>query len=231
MFEIIFALLAGLLTIASPCILPLLPILLGTSLGQKSKLRPIFIILGFIIVFTSAAIILSLLVKYTGLNPNIIRTIGIFILALFGLLLIWSKPFEYVALKFTPFISKVSVKVGVGNKGNFSALLLGMTLGLIWTPCAGPVLASILTLIALQKDLLAAAILLLAYAIGVSLPMMLIAFGGQYISKKVLIISKYSRFLEQLFGVIILLLAVAMYFNYDTKIYAFLLQNYPIFKG
>ena len=177
--QILFAFLAGVLTIAAPCTLPLLPVLLGTSLGQKNKLRPIFIVLGFVIIFTLAAIILSLLAKYLGFNANIIRNIGIFILAIFGVLLIWSKPFESVAVKLTPLISKVSVKVGLGNTGNFSALLLGMTLGLVWTPCAGPVLASILTLIALQKDLLAAAILLLFYSLGVGVPMLIIAYGGQ----------------------------------------------------
>lgn len=227
MFQIVFAVLAGVLTIAAPCILPLLPVLLGTSLSKSNKLRPIFIVLGFIIVFTSAALILSILARHIGLNPNAIRNIGIFILAIFGLLLIWSKPFELVAVKLTPLIAKVSVKAGLGTKGNFSALLLGMTLGLVWTPCAGPVLASILTLIALQKDLIAVTILLLAYSMGVGVPMLLISYGGQYISNKVAIIAKYSRILEQIFGVIIILLAIAMYFNYDIKIYSIIFQYFP----
>ena len=225
--QILFAFLAGVLTIAAPCTLPLLPVLLGTSLGQKSKSRPIFIVLGFVIVFTVAAIILSLLAKYAGFNANIVRNVGIFILALFGILLIWSTPFEMAASKLTPFISKVSVKVGLGNTGNFSALILGMTLGLVWTPCAGPVLASILTLIALQKDLVAAAILLLFYSLGVGVPMIIIAYGGQYISEKVQVISKYSVLLQQIFGVIIILLAIAMFFNFDTKLYSFIFQYFP----
>lgn len=225
--QIVFAFLAGVLTIAAPCTLPLLPVLLGTSLGQKSKLRPIFIVLGFVIVFTLAAVALSLLAKYAGFDANIVRNVGIFILAIFGLLLIWSKPFEAIAVKLTPLISKLSVKVGLGNKGNFSALLLGMTLGLVWTPCAGPVLASILTLIALQKDLLAAAILLLFYSSGAAVPMLIIAYGGQYVGEKVSVISKYSVLLQQIFGALIILLAVAMYFNYDTKLYSLIFQYFP----
>lgn len=220
MLQIFFAFLAGLLTIAAPCTLPLLPVLLGTSLDQKNKFRPVFIVLGFIIVFTLAAGILSIFARQIGLNTNIIRNAGIIILAFFGALLIWPKPFEFFAVKLTPLISKVSVKAGLGNKGNFSALLLGMTLGLVWTPCAGPVLASILTLIALQTDLLSATILLLFYSLGAGIPMLVIAFGGQYISKKVLVISKYSRLLQQIFGVIIILVAVMIYFNYDAKLYS-----------
>ncbi len=228
MLQIIFAFLAGVLTIAAPCTLPLLPVLLGTSLGQKNKFRPIFIVLGFVIVFTFAAIILSLLARYAGFNANIIRNVGIFVLALFGLLLVWPKPFEFLALKLTPLISKVSVRAGLGTQGNISAMILGMTLGLVWTPCAGPVLASILTLIALQKDLLAATILLLAYSFGVGVPMIIIAFGGQYISEKIKIISKYSALFQQIFGIIIILLAVAMYFNYDIKIYSLFFQYFPV---
>jgi cytochrome c biogenesis protein CcdA len=227
MLQIVFAFLAGVLTIAAPCTLPLLPVLLGTSLGQKNKLRPIFIVLGFVVVFTMAALILSLAAKYLGFNANIVRNVGIIILALFGVLLIWSKPFEMLAVKLTPLISKVSVRVGLGNKGNFSALLLGMTLGLVWTPCAGPVLASILTLIALQKDLLAAGILLLFYSLGVGVPMIIIAYGGQYISSEVAFVSKYSVLLQKIFGVVIILLAVATYFNYDIQFYSLIFQYFP----
>ena len=54
------------------------------SFGQKNKLRPVFIVLGFVIVFTIAAVVLSLLAKYLGFDANIIRNLGIFILAVFG---------------------------------------------------------------------------------------------------------------------------------------------------
>jgi cytochrome c-type biogenesis protein len=227
MLQIIFAFLAGVLTISAPCTLPLLPVLLGTSLGQKNKFRPVFIVLGFVVIFTFAAVILSVLATNIGLNTNIIRNIGVLVLALFGFLLIWSKPFELMAVKLTPLISKVSVKAGLGNKGNLSAFLLGATLGLVWTPCAGPVLASILTLIALQNNLAAATILLLFYSLGAGFPMLLIAYGGQYVGEKVLVVSRYSKLFQQIFGVIIVLLAIAIYFNYDIKLYSIIFQYFP----
>ena len=225
--QILFAFLAGVLTISAPCTLPLLPVLLGTSLGQKNKWRPVFIVLGFVVVFTFAAVILSVLATNLGINTNIIRDVGIAILAIFGLLLIWSTPFEMLAVKLMPLISKVSVKVGLGNKGNFSAFLLGMTLGLVWTPCAGPVLASILTLIALQNNLVAATILLLFYSLGAGVPMLIIAYFGQYVSKQVAFVSKYSRLLQQIFGILIVLLAIATYLNYDVQFYSFIFQYFP----
>ena len=71
MFGIFFAFLAGIFTIVAPCILPLLPIILVASVGQKNKLRPLFIVLGFVIVFSTAAVGLSLLARATGFNTNI----------------------------------------------------------------------------------------------------------------------------------------------------------------
>jgi cytochrome c-type biogenesis protein len=227
MLQIIFAFLAGVLTIAAPCTLPILPILLGTSIGQKNKWRPVFIVLGFVAVFTLAAVLLSLLTRYAGLNAGLVRNVGIIILFIFGWLLIWPEPFERLAARLSPIISRVSGKVGYGKKGNLSALLLGMTLGLVWTPCAGPVLASILTLIALQKDILAAGILLLFYALGAGVPMLVIAFGGQYISRKVMAVSRYTRLLQIIFGLLIVAIAVLMYFDFDTEFYSLFFRFFP----
>jgi cytochrome c biogenesis protein CcdA len=113
----------------------------------------------------------------------------------------------------------------VGN-GNLSGFVLGLTLGLIWTPCAGPVLGSILTLIATQGNVGSAGILLTAYAIGAGIPMLIIAYGGQYITTRVRIISRYTTILQQVFGVLIIALAIAMFFQFDTQIQAWLTQHY-----
>lgn len=228
MLQIIFAILAGFLTVASPCILPILPIILGVSLGQKNPLRPFFIVLGFIITFTAAALLLAFLTRHIGLNANIIRNIGIFLLGFFGVLLLFPKVFEAITTKLTPVISSVTnIRSDVIEKGNFGGFILGMTLGLIWTPCAGPVLASVLALVALQKDLAAAGILLFFYSLGSAIPMLIIAYGGQFISTRIKAIAPYTQLLQQIFGIIIILLAVALYFNYDTKIYSIILQHYP----
>ena len=227
MLQILFAILAGLLTIAAPCILPLLPILLGASVGQTSKTRPIFIVAGFVIVFSGAAILLSVLTRSLGLDPNFIRTLGVLVLGIFGLLMLWPTPFELLMLRFNSFFTKLGTLGNPNKKGNGSGFVLGMALGIIWTPCAGPVLASVLTLVALQKELSVAFILLIAYALGAGVPMLILAYAGQYLSNQIATVAKYTRLLQQIFGVIIILLAGAIYFNYDIKIYATLLKYWP----
>jgi cytochrome c biogenesis protein CcdA len=227
MLEILIAILAGILTVGAPCILPLLPILLGTSIGQTSKTRPFFIIFGFILSFTIVGISLSFLVSRLGLQPDTIRTIAVILLGLFGLFMVWPIWFEKLTVHINRLVNKtneVGTSAGSGNKGGF---ILGLTLGIIWTPCAGPVLGSILTLIATQTNLTEASILLFAYAIGAGIPMLIIAYGSQVITTKVRFLAQYSRAMQQIFGVIIILVAIAIHFQYDTVIQSKLLDIFP----
>lgn len=223
--QLVFALLAGVLTIAAPCILPMLPILLGASLGQSGKKRPYFIVLGFVISFTAAALILSFIIESFGLGPNVLRNIAIFFLAVFGVFMVWPKPFELLTLHLSGAINKASQ---AGSKqGNLGGLLLGLTLGLVWTPCAGPVLGSILTLVATQGSTIKSVLLMLAYALGAGIPMLIIAYGSQYITTKVRSIARYTTILQQIFGVLIFALAIAMFFQLDILIESKLVSGSP----
>lgn len=217
MIQILFAFLAGILTIAAPCILPMLPIILGASVGQTSKQRPLFIVLGFIVSFAAASLVLSLIVTHLGLSQNTIRYAAIIILFIFAFFMIWPTPFELLTTKLNGVINKAN-QMGNSQSGNTGGLLLGLVLGIVWTPCAGPVLGTILTLIATQGTTSKAVVLVIAYAFGAGIPMMIIAYGSQWITTKVRWIAQYSRRLQQIFGLLILLLALAMYFQYDTLI-------------
>lgn len=225
MIEIILAILAGILTVGAPCILPLLPILLGSSIGA-SKTRPLFIALGFTLTFALVGLTLSWLTINLNLNPEILRHAAVILLALFGLFMVWPTPFEKITTYLSSFSTKANAfsrKAGTGNLGGF---VLGITLGIIWTPCAGPILGSILTLIATQTNLVAAGILLTAYAIGASLPMLLIAYGGQLAAEKVRAIAPYAKAIQQTFGVIIIAIAVLIWLGLDTVLQTKILEIY-----
>jgi len=227
MLQILFAILAGILTVGAPCILPILPILLGASVAQKSRTRPLFIALGFILTFAIFGLLLSYIVSRFMIAPDVLRKIAVFALGIFGLFMIWPSPFERLTTKLNPLLNKANQKAGQAGTGNFGGFVLGVMLGAIWTPCAGPILGSILTLIATQTDTARAAILLIAYAIGAGIPMVLIAYGGQYITTKVRWLAQYSRRIQQIFGVLILLLAIAMFYQYDLVLQAKLLDKFP----
>ncbi|MBI3231631.1 MAG: cytochrome c biogenesis protein DipZ [Candidatus Doudnabacteria bacterium] len=226
MIQILLAVLAGMLTIGAPCILPLLPILLGASVGQKSKTRPLFIALGFIAMFALTGLTLSYVVQSFMIAPDSLRKIAIFALAVFGIFMIWPLPFELLTRRLSPLISRAQGTAQKAGAGNWGGFVLGLILGLVWTPCAGPVLGSILTLIATEKETARAGILLVAYALGAGIPMLVIAYGGQLVSSKIRILASYTTRVQQIFGGLILLLAVAMYFQYDTLLQQKILEHY-----
>lgn len=226
MLQIFIALLAGVLTVGAPCILPVLPILLGGSVAQTGKNRPLFITIGFIVTFAGAALLFAGLSNVLGLGQQELRTAAIFLLGIFGFFLIWPKPFEIISAHLGSYITKI-IKFSSHSGGNFGGFMLGASLGLVWTPCAGPVLGSILTLIATSTDLKRAGILLTAYALGAGILMLAIAYGGQYVTTRVRGIAKYSVQIQQAFGLMILGLAVAMYFQYDLVIQQKILDHFP----
>jgi cytochrome c-type biogenesis protein len=225
MFNLVLALLAGVVTVAAPCTLPMLPILLGASIGQTGKARPALIALGFVISFSAAALLLSAVTRIFDFDPNSLRTAAAILLLGFGSLMIWPAPFEWLSIRLNGLTSS---RLGnTSNPGNLGGFVLGATLGLVWTPCAGPVLGSILTVVATSTDTSWASLLLVVYAIGAAIPMLAIAYGGQAVTTRVRSIARISPKLQQGFGVVVIAFAVASYFQYDTLIVAWLTGFYP----
>ena len=99
MLDLVLALLAGVVTAAAPCTLPMLPILLGASVGRSGKVRPAMIALGFVMSFSMVALLLSAITRAFDFDPNILRTGAAVLLLGFGLLMIWPAPFEWLSAR------------------------------------------------------------------------------------------------------------------------------------
>jgi len=227
MISVLFALLAGIVTVAAPCTLPILPILLGTSLTSRGKSRPLFVALGFILSFAAVTLVFNFVTHLFGLAPDHLRTAAIALFAFFGALLLWPRAYEHLSVRISALTGRTQSSGAGSYQGAVGGFLLGTTLGLVWTPCAGPVLGSILTLLATQADVKWAALLLLFYAVGAAIPMLAIGYGGQYVAQHVRRIGPYAHRLQQGFGVLVVSFAAAMYFQYDTLIIAWLSNLYP----
>jgi cytochrome c biogenesis protein CcdA len=226
MLDVLLALAAGALTLAAPCVLPMLPVILGASAGQSDRLRPVLIVAGFAAVFSATAFLFGLFPTVLGLSPESVREAATFTLLLFGLLMIWPYPFEIAAARLH-FLWDGSHQAGSIRPGRAGAFILGASLGAVWVPCAGPVLGSILTLVASAEHLGRAALLLACYTAGAALPMLLIGYGGQYITARLKHALPYTRLLQQGFGVVTILVAIATYYQYDAIITAWLTRFYP----
>lgn len=209
---------AGLLTIAAPCILPLLPILLGASVQEGSRMRPLCIALGFVAAFSSFALLFGALSTALGLSQEALRDGAIVMLAIFGALMVWPRPFQLLAMRMSGLLNRIDEIGRRAGHGNLGGLVLGACMGAVWTPCAGPALGSILALVATAQDPGRSTLLLLCYAMGAGVPMLAIAYGGQYASMRVRQLTRHSYKIQQTFGVLIVLTAAAMYFQYDALV-------------
>ncbi|MBI5131434.1 MAG: sulfite exporter TauE/SafE family protein [Rhodopseudomonas palustris] len=226
MLQLVLAFLAGVATIAAPCTLPMLPVLLGASLGHPGRLRPTFITLGFVLSFSAVALSLGWLARIGDFDPGVLRSFAAILLMVFGLLMIWPTPFELWWSRTGVSALLPAGAVG-GHPGAAGGFALGAALGLVWTPCAGPVLGSILTLVATSKDTAWAGTLLVSYALGAGVPMLAVSYGGQQMVSRIRSVSRISPRLQQAFGVLVIAVAVATYFQYDTLIVAWLTTFYP----
>lgn len=226
-FLIIFAFLAGVVTILSPCILPILPIVLSGSL-TGGKRRPLGIVAGFILSFTFFTLFLTSIVKATGISADVLRNASVVIITAFGISLLLPNFQAYLERFFSKLASLVPTQQSSSQKTDYlSGILVGISLGLVWTPCVGPILASIITLAATSKVTTDAVFITLAYSIGTSVPLLAITYGGRRLLQKVPWIVVNSAKIQKAFGVLMIATALAIYFQIDRKFQTYILQKFP----
>ena len=224
------AVVAGMLTVGAPCVLPMLPVVLGASVGVGGavhRTRPLFVALGFALSFAMVALLFSTFTHVLGASQEGLRRSAAVMLLLFGVLMVWPRPFQWLSQNASAQLSSVAGSGPGRGGGNGGGLLLGLSVGAVWTPCAGPVLASILTLIATEPPGVGAVVLLLAYSTGAALPMLVIAYGGQAAATRVRRIARHAYRIQQVFGVAVIAFALAMLWEVDGLITAWLTQLFP----
>jgi cytochrome c-type biogenesis protein len=209
---------AGLLTVLAPCILPILPILLGTG-GGRSRWRPIAIIGGFIGSFSLVGAAFATAGSFLGVSNDAFRLVAVVFLLVFGCALLFEDIYDRAMVRLQPLFARLGAKVSGGSVTRTDALsgiAVGVSLGLIWTPCAGPILGSILTLL-----------LMFAYAVGAGVPMLAIAYGGGAVRSRLQGVGRWKRVLDRVFGALIVITALLILTGYDLALQAWLIRFYP----
>lgn len=203
-FEIGLSFIEGLALIASPCILPVLPLVLGASV-EGGKRRPFGIILGFVLAFTVFAMLSRQLVSALGIDLDIIKYGSLIFLGFFGFVLLSEKLSALFSNATQHFASAGNSIVANAKDGFASGVVIGMLIGLIWTPCAGPILAAVLVQIIRQESDISALFLVASFAIGAGVPMLIISLMGRKIINKLGFLTTHAEAIRKIFGVIILL--------------------------
>ncbi|WP_370572319.1 cytochrome c biogenesis CcdA family protein [Methanomethylovorans sp.] len=201
-------LLAGMLSVLSPCTLPLLPAILAFS-TKDGKYRPVAVVIGLSLSFTTMGVVTSafgaLLIRYIP-YLHLVASITI---VLFGTVMLFD-------LQVINRLSSLTGKIHTEKQGLLGGVLLGLSLGIIWIPCVGPLLGSVLVLVAVQGNLAYGASLLIIYSIGFAVPMLIIAYSANVSSAKLRSIARYDFIVKKIAGVI--LIVVGMWMAYTSQL-------------
>ncbi|MFA6004965.1 MAG: cytochrome c biogenesis protein DipZ [Patescibacteria group bacterium] len=224
---IAFAFLAGLITVLSPCILPILPIILSSSVGgvNTGKSRPVGVVIGFVLSFTFFTLFLSTIVRLSGIPSESLRLLSVLVIAGFGTSLLipqFQEQIERIFSKFAGFMPHNQNRTGFSG-----GLLIGLSVGLLWTPCVGPILASVISLAITGTVTFDSFLITLAYSLGTAIPMFLIILGGQNALRRVPWLVSNLGTLQKLFGILMIMTAIGIMFNIDRKFQTFVLNAFP----
>jgi cytochrome c biogenesis protein CcdA len=167
-------LLAGALSTLSPCVLPLVPVLIGSAVNAHRR-GPLALGAGLALSFTVVGITLATIGARSGLDPDAVRTVGGVALAIFGAILLIPSLQELFA-RVTGRLSDsgnrmLSLVTADGLRGQF---LVGMLLGVVWSPCVGPTLGAASTLASQGRDLVQIGVLMLLFGVGAAVPLILL---------------------------------------------------------
>lgn len=187
---------AGFASIASPCVLPMVPIIV-TGTSDDHKYRPLLIVAGLSFSFVMMGVFTSLFAgAVAGVMPTVEKVVGVVVIV-FGLsMLVGINVFK----KFTFFYKVQQVE----GKGKWSGLILGITLGIIWIPCVGPMLSGVLALVATQGKLATGLILLAFYSLGFSIPMLLAGYASQSFRQKIRVVNEHPTAVRLVSGLLLI---------------------------
>jgi len=209
----LIGLIGGLITGISPCILPVLPVIFfsggvqgarsADGLPAVSRWRPYLVILGLITSFSLVTLVGSVLLSLLGLPQDVLRWAGIIVLILIGVGLI-VPGFQHLLEK--PF-SLIPQKAVGTDRGGFP---LGLALGAVYVPCAGPVLAAITVAGSTGKVGAGTIVLTLSFAVGAAIPLLVFALAGRRVAERVKSFRKRQRGIRITGGIVMIALSIGL---------------------
>ncbi|HEU5361688.1 MAG TPA: cytochrome c biogenesis protein DipZ [Gaiellaceae bacterium] len=199
-------LLAGVVTAISPCVLPVLPILLAGGAAGRSPLR---VIAGLVVSFSVFTLFATWILDQLGLPQDTLRNLAIAFLFVLAAMLLAPR----IAMLVERPLARFSAIRPRGAEGG--GFLFGVTLGLVFVPCAGPVLATV-TVVAANEDVGVRAVLLtLFYAVGAALPMLAIAYGGRETAAR---LRQHARSVRLVSGAVVAVVALGLVLHLDDDL-------------
>ncbi|MBN8866340.1 MAG: cytochrome c biogenesis protein DipZ [Solirubrobacterales bacterium] len=220
---VLFGFIAGAATAVSPCVLPVLPVALSAG-ATGGRRRPVGIVVGLTASFTFATVALVYVIDALGLPDDLVRNLAIAVLIGFGLVLLvpaLSSRLEGWLSRFTARFQPQG-----GGDGFWSGTVVGMGLGLVYAPCAGPILAGVITVSASQTFTTGRLAVAFAYALGSALVLYLLMLGGR---RLVAPLARRVSWFQAAMGVVMIVFGLAMAGQYDLKFQNWIADDLPSF--
>jgi cytochrome c biogenesis protein CcdA/thiol-disulfide isomerase/thioredoxin len=218
----LFALLAGAGTALSPCVLPILPAVLSVGVTGGRR-RPLGVVTGLALSFTFATVALVYVIDALGLPNGIARTIAIIVLFAFGFSLLVPP----VGDRVEAFASRLAPGPARFRGDGFgSGLVVGASLGLVYAPCAGPILAGVITVSAAQDFTAGKLAVAFSYAIGSAIVLYLLLLGGRRFAQR---LAPIRGRVQMAMGAVMVLVAIAMTADLDTRFQTAVANDLPGF--
>jgi cytochrome c-type biogenesis protein len=222
------ALLAGLLSTLSPCVLPIVPILLGSAMNAHRR-APIALAAGLAVSYATIGTTLAWAGTALELDSGLVRRMGAVLLGLFALVILSSSLQQRFA----------AATSGIGNAGNqflsrlhlsglYGQFVVGLVLGMIWTPCVGPTLGAAIVLASQGKHLAESAVLMGLFSVGAALPIVILGIISHSAVMRVReTLLQAGRAGKVALGTAMLLIAIATFSGRDRQAEAWLVSHSP----
>lgn len=223
------AMLAGVLTILNPCVLPILPIVFGSAASEHRR-GPLALAAGLASSFTAIGLFIATIGVSLGLDPDLFRSLSAALLLAFGVILATppaQAAFQAAMAPLGAWASERSVRMPAhGLLGQFG---LGALLGAAWSPCLGPTLGAASVLASQGKDLGMVALVMTLFGLGASLPLLLIGvFGRGLVARFRARLGRGGRLGKQLLGIGMAIAGLLIITGLDKQVEAFALQRSPL---
>jgi cytochrome c-type biogenesis protein len=223
---LVLAFLAGLLTSLSPCVLPVLPLVVGAAISQH-RLGPLALCAGLGLSFSLLGVTVSLASRAFGFNPDIARVAGSIVLLILGLLLLIPHAQEWFSRLLAPLAAKAGGAIPRTTSlwGNF---LTGTMLGAVWSPCSGPTLGTAIGLATQARTAPRGFMLMLVFSLAASLPLLAIAYGARsaFLANRSRL-TAFSTKAKPIFGIILVIVSASILLGWDKQAEALVVKRLP----
>lgn len=226
--EIVFAYGAGLLTLINPCVLPILPIVLATSL-QASRHGPLAVAAGMSVTFVVLGMIVAVAGRSLGITPETVADAGAVLMVGFGLVLLVPAFSARFATATAGISAGADTQIdGIQTNGLGGQFLGGMLLGAVWSPCIGPTLGAAISLASQGQNLVNVTLTMVFFALGVSTVIVALGYGARsVIMKRQAVMRRIAEKSRPIMGATFILVGLGLLFRVHHVIEGWALQHLP----